>query len=84
MFLKWLFPSPPILGRWGSVVTPTNTIIKEWFSDSGTLDHCYTSPFVKHDVISPPANDPDTPTPIPPLMRISERIKPIHSHIKTI
>ena len=81
MFLKWLFPAPPVLGRWRSVVTPTNYVIKEWFSDSGTLDHCYTSPFVKHEVMDTPTPTPGpmSPSPIAPLMRASERIKPLYA-----
>jgi hypothetical protein len=83
MFLKWLFPAPPVLGRWRSVVTPTNYVIKEWFSDSGTLDHCYTSPFVKHEVLDSPNSGPEpeprTPSPIPPVMRATERIKPLYA-----
>ena len=84
MILKWLFPAPPVLGRWRSVVTPTNYVIKEWFSDSGTLDHCYTSPFVKHEVKDTstpgPGPGPMTPSPIPPVMRASERIKPLYAN----
>ena len=83
MFLKWLFPAPPVLGRWRSVVTPTNYVIKEWFSDSGTLDHCYTSPFVKHEVLDSPNSGPGpgpmSPSPIPPVMRATERIKPLYA-----